>query len=104
MLRAAMAVHTPLERAPTLSGDRMLVVSAEGDRIAPPEHAERLARHFDADELRFAGGHVFQVGRSEAFRAIVRRLAEFRAAAAALSRFAGITGWRPAGDLGTGPA
>jgi pimeloyl-ACP methyl ester carboxylesterase len=75
MLRAAMAVHTPLERAPKLPGERMLVISAEGDRIAPPEHAQRLARHFAAEELRFAGGHVLQRGRGDAFRTLVRRLA-----------------------------
>jgi pimeloyl-ACP methyl ester carboxylesterase len=70
-----MAVHTPLDRAPLISGDRVLVVSAEGDRIAPPEHATRLARHFSSEELRFPGGHVLHIGRAEAFRALARRLA-----------------------------
>ncbi|HZS41912.1 MAG TPA: hypothetical protein VFF06_34015 [Polyangia bacterium] len=76
MLRDSMAVHTPLERKPLLDGDRVLVVSAEGDRIAPPEHATRLARHFAAEELRFAGGHVLQLGRGDAFRALARRLGQ----------------------------
>ncbi len=75
MLRDAMAVHTPLERAPRVPPERVLVVSAEGDRIAPPEHAARLAQHFGAEELRFAGGHVLQFGRGAAFRALARRLA-----------------------------
>ncbi len=75
MLRAAMAVHTPLARAPKLPSERMLVVAAEGDRIAPPEHAERLAAHFGCELLRFAGGHVLQLGRGDAFRALARKLA-----------------------------
>jgi pimeloyl-ACP methyl ester carboxylesterase len=73
--RAAMAVHTPVMRTPAVPPERMLVLSAEGDRIAPPEHAERLARHFACEEVRFAGGHVLQVGRAGAFRALARRLA-----------------------------
>jgi predicted alpha/beta-hydrolase family hydrolase len=74
MLREAMAVHTPLLRAPRVPAERMMVVSAEGDRIAPPEHAARLARHFGAEEHRFAGGHLLQLGRADAFRQMARRL------------------------------
>ena len=75
MLQDAMAMHTPLDRKPLVSSNRMLVISADGDRIAPPQHAHRLAKHFGAEELRFAGGHLFQVGRGDAFRAIVKRMA-----------------------------
>ncbi|HEY1584262.1 MAG TPA: hypothetical protein VGH63_01170 [Polyangia bacterium] len=75
MMRDAMAIHTPLLRAPKIAGEQMLVVAAEGDRIAPPEHAERLAEHFGAELLRFAGGHVLQLGRGDAFRALARKLA-----------------------------
>jgi pimeloyl-ACP methyl ester carboxylesterase len=75
MLRAAMAVHTPILRAPKVPPERMLVISAEGDQIAPPEHATRLARHFGAEELRFTGGHLMQLGRGDAFRLMVKRMA-----------------------------
>ncbi|HEX9102612.1 MAG TPA: alpha/beta fold hydrolase, partial [Polyangia bacterium] len=75
MMQAAMAIHTPLLRAPKIAGERVLVVAAEGDRIAPPEHAERLATHFGGELLRFAGGHVLQVGRRDAFSALARKLA-----------------------------
>jgi predicted alpha/beta-hydrolase family hydrolase len=75
LMQEAMAVHTPLLRTPKIRGDQALVVSAAGDRIAPPEHAERLAAHFGCEELRFAGGHVLQVGRGDAFRALARKLA-----------------------------
>ena len=75
MLRQAMACHTPLQRRPANVRERVLVLSAAGDRIAPPEHAEKLARHFDAEALSFVGGHVLQVGRGLAFRALARRMA-----------------------------
>jgi predicted alpha/beta-hydrolase family hydrolase len=74
MLRQAMACHTPLERTPLVPPERIIVMSALGDRIAPPEHATRLAKHFGCEELRFTGGHVLQIGRGEAFRALGRRL------------------------------
>jgi pimeloyl-ACP methyl ester carboxylesterase len=74
MLREAMACHTPILRTPMTPGDRMLILNAEGDRIAPPEHARRLTAHFGCQALEFHGGHVLQVGRSLAFRAIGRRL------------------------------
>jgi pimeloyl-ACP methyl ester carboxylesterase len=75
MLREAMAAHTPLLRAPRLAPERVLIMSAEGDRIAPPEHATRLAKHFGAEELRFQGGHLMQLGRGDAFRTMIRRMA-----------------------------
>jgi pimeloyl-ACP methyl ester carboxylesterase len=76
MLQDAMAVHTPVLRASKVAPERVLVVSAAGDRIAPPEHAERLAAHFRCDEVRLPGGHVLQIGRGEAFRRMARKLAE----------------------------
>jgi pimeloyl-ACP methyl ester carboxylesterase len=76
MVRLAMACHTPLERKPLTPPERVLVMSALGDRIAPPEHAARLARHFDCEELRFTGGHILQLGRGSAFRALARRMAK----------------------------
>src|SRR5205807_1476028 len=76
LLREAMAVHTPLLRTPLIAPDNVLVVAAEGDRIAPPEHAHRLAAHFGCEELVFPGGHVLQLGRGDAFRALARKLAQ----------------------------
>jgi pimeloyl-ACP methyl ester carboxylesterase len=76
LLRDAMAIHTPLLRAPKVTPEQVLVVAAEGDRIAPPEHAHRLAAHFKCEELVFPGGHVLQLGRGDAFRALARKLAE----------------------------
>jgi dienelactone hydrolase len=76
ILRAALAIHTPVLRTPRLAPERVLVISAEADRIAPPEHAERLARHFGCVEVRMAGSHVLQLGRGHAFGAIRRKVEE----------------------------
>jgi dienelactone hydrolase len=75
LLRAAMAVHTPLLRAPKVPPERMLVLAAAGDRIAPPEHASRLAKHFGCRQETFAGGHILQVGRRHAFGTLAEQLA-----------------------------
>jgi dienelactone hydrolase len=74
--RRALAIHRPLLRAPALSGDRMLVVSAEGDRITGRTHADRLAAHFDAKIASFAGAHILQFGRKEGFEAMERLIVE----------------------------
>ena len=75
LLRRAMSIVSPLERKPLLDPDRVLVLSSMGDRIAPPEHAERLARHFGGVHVPLPGGHVLQLGRREAFTSIAQRLA-----------------------------
>ncbi len=74
LLRSAMKIHSPLERRPRVPSDRMLVVVAHGDRIAPPEHGTRLAKHFGCDEIRFPGGHILQVGRGAAFDELIHRM------------------------------
>jgi pimeloyl-ACP methyl ester carboxylesterase len=75
-MKAAMEVTTPLSRAPLLSPERVLVIDAAGDRIAPRRHAAWLAEHFKAQRLTFEGGHVLQLGRGRAFRAVAHRLNE----------------------------
>ena len=75
LLRRAMKIHSPLERRPKNPPDRMLVVVAHGDRIAPPSHGERLAAHFGCDEIRFPGGHLLQFGRDAAFDELLHRAA-----------------------------
>ena len=75
LLQRAMSIVAPLERPPLLAPERVLVLSSMGDRIAPPEHAERLARHFGGVHVTLPGGHVLQLGRREAFSAIAQRMA-----------------------------
>ncbi|MCB9730809.1 MAG: alpha/beta hydrolase family protein [Deltaproteobacteria bacterium] len=74
-LEDAMAVSSPLRRPPLLPPERILLVAAERDRVTPKRYAEALAAHFgDARLIVFDGGHLLQVGRSEAFRTILRFL------------------------------
>ncbi len=69
-LEAANAVVSPLSRPSQLAASRMLVVGAEGDRVTPVAHAERLASHLGAPLMREGGGHLVQVWRRSAFRAV----------------------------------
>jgi hypothetical protein len=78
--RAHRAV-SPLARPARLPPERILVAGAEGDRITPPDHARRLADHFGSPLEMFTGGHLLQLGRAQAFRAVGRllgRLGYFR--------------------------
>ena len=69
-LEAANVVVSPMARPAKVLASRMLVVGAEGDRVTPMAHAERLASHLGAPLMRAAGGHLVQVWRREAFRAV----------------------------------
>lgn len=73
-LEAVHRVVSPFGRAPRIAGDRVLVLGAEGDRITPIDHAERLANHFDARLCVMRGGHFMQIGRADAFREVGRML------------------------------
>ncbi len=73
-LEAANRIVSPLARPSLVSPERVLVVAAASDRITPISHAERLAKHFDCEVVRFEGGHLLQFGRADAFRAIGRWL------------------------------
>ncbi len=68
-LDAVHRVVSPLARPPRIDRDRLLVLGAEADRITPIAHAQKLADHFGAPLEVFAGGHILQFGRADAFRA-----------------------------------
>jgi len=70
----AFAVHAPTTRPARLARDRLFVVAGRGDRITPPDQAEALAAHWGTEILWFDGGHLAQVGRNEALRAVRRGL------------------------------
>ncbi|HVJ91429.1 MAG TPA: hypothetical protein VM580_16615 [Labilithrix sp.] len=69
-LERANGVVSPLARALKLPTSRALVVGAEYDRVTPVSHAKRIADHFGCEMQMFGGGHVLQLGRSGAFRAL----------------------------------
>jgi pimeloyl-ACP methyl ester carboxylesterase len=73
-LEQANRIVSPLARPSLVPPERVLVVAAASDRITPVSHAERLAKHFHSELVRFEGGHLLQFGRGEAFRAIGRWL------------------------------
>ncbi|MDF2692323.1 MAG: hypothetical protein K0S65_706 [Labilithrix sp.] len=73
-LDRANRIVSPLARPLALAKERALVVAAEYDRITPVSHAEQLSQHFGCEMLTIAGGHLVQLGRSEAFRALAAML------------------------------
>jgi dienelactone hydrolase len=73
-LEEANRIVSPLARPSLVPSERVLVVAAASDRITPMSHAERLAKHFGSELVRFEGGHLLQFGRGEAFRTIGRWL------------------------------
>jgi pimeloyl-ACP methyl ester carboxylesterase len=70
LLERAYAVASPLARAPVVPAERVLVLGGKADRITPLSHAKRLARHFGTPLATWNGGHLLQLGRSEAWNRI----------------------------------
>jgi dienelactone hydrolase len=73
-LERAHWVVSPFARRSVVPAERVLVIGARADRITPIAHAERIARHIGAPLVTMAGGHLLQVGRGDAFRAVARLL------------------------------
>jgi pimeloyl-ACP methyl ester carboxylesterase len=74
LLVEAFAVHAPTTRPVRLPPERLAVIGGRGDRITPPEQAETLARHWGVEVAWFDGGHLAQVGRNDALRAVRQKL------------------------------
>jgi dienelactone hydrolase len=74
LLDEAHRVVSPFARPVRVPHAGRLVAAGRADRITPVAHAERIARHFDVPLTLFPGGHLLQVGRAEAFRAVGRML------------------------------
>ncbi|HYP89425.1 MAG TPA: hypothetical protein VEQ59_14760 [Polyangiaceae bacterium] len=62
---------SPLSRPSLVPAERCLVVAAKADRVTPAAHARRLAIHLRAPLHSFYGGHLLQLGRGEAFDAVI---------------------------------
>jgi pimeloyl-ACP methyl ester carboxylesterase len=79
LLRDVFAVQSPLGRGCLLAPERRMIVAGKGDLITPPDQAERLWRHWGECAIHwFPGGHLAQVGRADAFRAVRRYLDRVR--------------------------
>jgi pimeloyl-ACP methyl ester carboxylesterase len=79
---AALRTISPLARKPLLhkskskSKSNCVVIGADNDAIAPIAHARALANHFDAPLETWRGGHILQLGRTEAFSKILEKVAQ----------------------------
>jgi dienelactone hydrolase len=83
LLARLFLVHTPLLRAPAISGDRVFIAAGAVDKITPSTQAEQLREHFGAREFHlFPGGHLLQFGRKEVFRSLAKFLARHQLLAA----------------------
>lgn len=59
-----LQVHSPLRYPAVIDRDRLFVIAGLGDRLAPPDHAERLWEHWDRPAIHaFPGNHVLHVER-----------------------------------------
>lgn len=75
---AASAYHSPLNYPPVIPKDRRLIITGLGDRLAPPEQAEQLWRHWDQCDLHwFPGNHILHVSQPEYLRRMTRFLHDF---------------------------
>jgi len=74
LLADVFAVHAPTTRPARIGPDRLAVIAGRGDRITPPDQAETLAAHWGVPVRWFDGGHLAQLGRSDALREVRRQL------------------------------
>jgi pimeloyl-ACP methyl ester carboxylesterase len=70
-LTAGLAYHCPLNYRPLVPKDRRMIITGLGDRMAPPDQAVMLWRHWDHCALHwFPGGHVVHVNQLDYLRAM----------------------------------
>lgn len=75
---AASLYHSPLNYAPLVPKDRRLIIAGLGDRLAPPEQAEALWRHWDQCAFHwFPGNHVLHVSQPDYLRRMTRFMGDF---------------------------
>lgn len=59
LLQNSTALHSPLNYAPVLPRERLMVIGGRGDRLAPPEHSEWLWEHWGRPALHwYPGSHI----------------------------------------------
>ena len=75
---AASRYHSPLNYAPLVPKDRRLIITGLGDRLAPPEQAEALWRHWDRCAFHwFPGNHILHVSQPDYLRRMTRFMRGF---------------------------
>lgn len=72
---AATMFHSPLNYAPLVPKERRLIIAGLGDKLAPPQQAELLWRHWDRCRFHwFPGNHVLHVSQPDYLRRMTRFL------------------------------
>ena len=75
---AATMYSSPLNYRPLPAKERRLIIAGLGDRLAPPEQAELLWKHWDKCAFHwFPGNHVLHVSQPDYLRRMTRFLSEF---------------------------
>lgn len=75
---AASMFHSPLNYRPLVPKDRRLIITGLGDRLAPPEQAELLWKHWDRCAFHwFPGNHILHVSQPDYLRRMTRFMAGF---------------------------
>ena len=75
---AASSYHSPLNYAPLVPKDRRLIIAGLGDRLAPPEQAEALWKHWEHCAFHwFPGNHVLHVSQPDYLRRMTRFMRDF---------------------------
>ncbi|KWX66483.1 peptidase [Mycobacterium sp. NAZ190054] len=78
LVDAATMYSSPLNYRPLVPKDRRLIIAGLGDRLAPPEQAEILWRHWDRCAFHwFPGNHVLHVSQPDYLRRMTRFLSGF---------------------------
>jgi pimeloyl-ACP methyl ester carboxylesterase len=77
LMQAVFRVHSPLARPLRVPRERRFLIAGKADLLLPIHHTRALWEHWERPALHwFDGGHVAQLGRTEAFAALKDWLAE----------------------------
>ena len=75
---AATRYHSPLNYPALVGKERRLIIAGLGDKLAPPQQAELLWRHWDRCAFHwFPGNHVLHVSQPDYLRRMTRFLRPF---------------------------
>lgn len=78
LTRVAAQYSSPLNYQPLVPKDRRLIITGIGDRLAPPEQAEMLWRHWDRCAFHwFPGNHILHVSQPDYLRRMTRFMRDF---------------------------
>jgi pimeloyl-ACP methyl ester carboxylesterase len=78
LTKAATLFSSPLNYPPLAPKDRRLIITGLGDRLAPPEQAEMLWKHWDRCDFHwFPGNHILHVSQPDYLRRMTRFMSPF---------------------------